>query len=296
MADARGGFGIGFAAALATAAIWASWHILTRVGAQSFDISVLLIVRYVLPTLVFVPVLVRIGLAPRSLSRGLLALVVLTGGVGFVALAALALRYAPAAEVAPLFPGTPPLFLALYALLWERERFGLLRGFGFVLLALGLAIIIVPPIWHAGELELGHGVALLAGLDWAVFTVVYRRSGLGAVDAAALISFWSTVAVLPFGLMPLIAAIEAQMYAGLVTQVVIQGIVSGLAATVLFGVAVNRLGGPTTTAVTALTPALSAMLAVLFLGEVPTSAVLAGITAIIAGVVFASWPKRAQLA
>ena len=292
MNDARGGLLIGFAAALTTATIWASWYVLTRLGVQSFDLSVVVLLRYILPVLIFAPVLFRIGIFPKGLSKLLLAIVILTGGLGFVMLAAMSLRLSPAAEVAPILPGAPPLFVALYAWLWQRERFGAWRAIGFAMIACGLLIIVLPPIWTGGGLQLGHFAALAAAFDWAIYTMALRRSKLGAVEVTALISFWCGLVLLPFGLPPLIEAIQAEKYAGLLLQVLIQGVATGIVATILFAVAVRRLGGPSTTAVTALAPVISAIIAVVILHEYPQPNALAGMVAIVAGVVLANWPRR----
>lgn len=293
MDEARRNLWIGFAAALTTATIWASWYALTRLGVQNFELAAVVQLRYIIPTLVFAPVLFRIGIFPKGLSKPLLAVVVLTGGIGFVGLAALALRLSPTAEIAPILPGAPPLFVALLAWIWDRERFGLRRSAGFALIAVGLLIIVLPPIWSRGSLQLGHFIALAAAFDWAIYTIVFRRSNLGAVEALALVSFWCGLLVLPFGLMPLVRAVEAQMYSGLIIQALIQGVATGIVSTLTFNVAARRLGGPSTSAVTALAPVISAGIAVIVLGEYPTLNALAGMAAIVVGVVFANWPRRA---
>lgn len=292
MNEARRSLLIGLAAALTTATIWASWYVLTRLGVKSFDLSIVVLLRYIMPTLVFAPVLFRIGIFPKGLSRPLLAVVVLTGGLGFVMLAAMSLRFSPAAEVAPILPGAPPLFVALYAWLWQRERFGPRRGAGFILIAAGLLIIVLPPIWYGGGIQLGHFAALAAALDWAIYTIVFRRSKLGAVEVTALMSFWCGLIMLPFGLPPLIKAVQAEMYSGLLIQLLIQGIGTGIVATVLFAVAIRRLGGPSTTAVTALAPVISAIIAMVILYEYPEPNALAGMAAIVGGVMLANWPKK----
>lgn len=169
---------------------------------------------------------------------------------------------------------------------------GLGRGAGFILIAVGLVIIVLPPIWYGGGLQPGHFVALGAALDWAIYTIAFRHSKLGAVEITALISFWCGLILLPFGLPPLIGAIEAQMYSGLLIQLLIQGVGTGIVATVLFAVAVHRLGGPSTSAVTALAPVISAIIAVVVLHEYPAPNALAGMAAIVAGVVLANWPRR----
>lgn len=214
MTTNRGNLVFGFAAAFGTAAIWGSLVRADPARVRSFDLSAVVLLRYIAPVLVFAPVLFRIGVVPKGLSKPLFAVVVLTGGIGFVAMAAWALRLSPATEVSPNSPGAPPLFVALFAVFWQGERFSARRVAGFVLIAVGILAIILPPIWSCGSLQLGHFVALAAALDWTIYTVLYRRTNLGAVEATALVSFWCGLIMLPFGLMPLVHAIEAKMYSG----------------------------------------------------------------------------------
>lgn len=290
---------IGSASALATVLIWAGWVVATRHAAQRLDVSVVGLLRFGIPALLLAPVWWRTGLWPRGMSRRVLIAIVAGSGVPFFLIVTLGLRFAPAAEVGPLLPGTMPLFVAVMAYGLDRERPSLLRKAGFVLIAIGIAVIVGHEIaLGAGATGPGHLLVLTGALLWAIYTIAFRRSGLSAVEGAAVIAAWSTILVLPFGVLPLIEALAHGRGGEVAVQALVQGGLSGVVAVVLFGVAILRLGASRAAAFAALIPALVAMLAIVFLGEVPSGAALMGIAATSAGVALASgaFERRSQAA
>ena len=113
-------------------------------------------------------------------------------------------------------------------------------------------------------------------------------SGLGALAATALVAGWSTLIALPLALTQGIAPLVDAGLAVVATQVLLQGIMSGLVAILAFSVAVKRLGASKAAALSSLTLAAATLLAIPVLGEIPSAAALAGIALTLAGVVLAS--------
>lgn len=280
---------IGSAAALATVLIWAGWVVATRYAAQTLDISAVALLRFGVPALVLAPVWWRTGLLPRGPSRFVLFAMVAGSGAPFFVIVAFGLRFAPAAEAGPLLPGTMPLFVAILSYVFDRDRPSLLRKAGFALIAAGIAVIvgyeIAAGVRAAGP---GHFLVLTGALFWAVYTVAFRRSGLSAFEGAAVIAAWSMILVLPFGIVPLLAAIAHGRGGEVAVQALVQGGLSGVVAVVLFGVAILRLGASRAAAFAALIPVLAGMLAIPVLGEIPSGAALVGIAATSVGVALAS--------
>lgn len=279
---------IGIASALGAILIWAGWIVATRYAAQTLDISIVALLRYGIPAVALTPLWLRTGLMPRGVStRALLALIVGAGTPFFLA-AAFGMRFAPAAEVGPLLPGTMPLFVALLAGLFYREHMSALRKAGFVLIAAGIVVIVAPQMLAAPTDAIGHVLILVSALLWAIYTIALRQTGLSVFEATALISVWSAISMLPFGAMPLIDAIQQGRVAEITLQALVQGVLSGIVATILFAIAILRLGPSRAAAFAALLPALVAILAVPVLGEVPDALALIGIIAASFGVAFAS--------
>jgi drug/metabolite transporter (DMT)-like permease len=122
---------------------------------------------------------------------------------------------------------------------------------------------------------------------WAVYTLAFKRSGLSAIEAAALVAVWSTIMLLPLGA-PGLVRVVANHAREVVVQATMQGLLSGVLAIVLYGVAITRLGATRGAALTALVPVLAAVLAVPLLGEWPGAATALAIVATTLGVALAA--------
>lgn len=283
---------LGLLASLALVAIWGSWPSLTRLGSQQLDWRIIVFMRFTVPALLLLPVVFRIGLFPRRVPWPLLAVMVIATAFGFFIMATLALRFAPVAEVGPLLPGVPPLFVALWVAFYEKRRFGAGAILGFVLIGLGVFFIAGIPIIRGGHFDLGHALGLGAALSWSIYIIAYGRSGLSPLDATAIVSVWSALLVAPFCLGPTLAGFEAGLGREIVLQGLMQGFAVGLVAIMLFGISVRLLGAPQSAAFAAMTPVVSTTLAIPVLGEWPSSFALVAIVAITAGVVLTNWPRK----
>jgi drug/metabolite transporter (DMT)-like permease len=291
---------IGTAAALAAVTIWAAWIVGTRhavIGTLPPEAVGLL--RMIVPALVFAPVLLRMGIAPRG-ALVPVALCVLGAGAPFFIIVATGMKFAPAADIGPLLPGTMPLFAALLAVLVERERIGRERLIGYALIVVGIVAIAGRGLFDFGSgAWRGHTLVLVGAFLWALYTVAFHKSRLGAFEAAALIGFWSTLLFLPFGTQPLIQAWQAGHGWEIGAQAVLQGVFSGILGLVCYGVAIARLGSSKAAAFAALAPAMAALIAIPVLGERPDLAATVGIAAtgigvaLASGAIAASWTKAA---
>ena len=132
----------GLLAGLAAALIGGAWQVVTR---QSTTTTIapadLAILRYGIPTLVLLPVLLRVGLVPRRLSRRLLALMVIGAGLPFGLVAMTGSMFAPATHMGVLMAGASPLFATALAWVLWRERPDRWRAFGLACMALGVVLL-----------------------------------------------------------------------------------------------------------------------------------------------------------
>ncbi|MCK6449814.1 MAG: DMT family transporter [Alphaproteobacteria bacterium] len=290
---------VGIAAALATVTLWAGWIVVTRLGVTATalgpaDIGVL---RYLVPALVLAPVLFRKGLALRRVGAPAMALIVIGAGIPFFLVCTSGIKLTPAAQVGAMLPGTMPLFVALLAVGLMGERIAGWRLAGFALVAAGVGAIAIhaivaesaPGQWR------GHLLLLGAAFLWAVYTHAFRRAGIGAVHATALVGFWSMLGFLPVYLLWLGPALLDVPARDVVVQLVFQGVLSGLVSMMTYAQAVKRLGASRAAIFSALTPVLATLLAIPVLGEWPDAVTLVGIVAVGAGVALASaLPGRPQ--
>lgn len=275
---------VGILAAGGAVLIWSAWIVGTRQAVtHALDPQAVGFLRFAVPALVLAPAWWRAGLRPRGVS--ILTLLALMGaGAPFFVTVATAMRQAAAAEVGPLLPGTMPLIVALASALLFSERLGRVRGAGLLLVAAGIAAIGGQDMIAGGHGWAAHALLLAGAAMWATYTIAYKRSGLSAVTATAVVSAWSAIMLAPFGVPPLLAAIHAGLGVAVLCQTVIQGILSGVVAIVLYGVAVGRLGASGAAAFVALVPALSAVMAIPVLGEWPSTAAVVGIVMTTLGV------------
>jgi drug/metabolite transporter (DMT)-like permease len=279
---------IGYAAVLSAVLIWGAWIVFTRhavIGSLT-PVSVTLL-RVAVPTLVLIPILLQTPLLPRG--RLVPFFFSFLGAAPFLLLITNGMRFAPAADVGPLVPGTMPLLVALLSVLLFKEKLGWWRAAGFALCATGVMAIGGRSLSAAAsDTSFGHLILLIAALFWASYTVAFRFVGLSALQMTALVSLWSTLLLLPFGAMPLYEAWRAGAGGEIVFQAVMQGLGSGLIALVLYNIGIARLGASRVAAFVALVPALATVIAIPVLGEWPDMASIVGVIATGLGVLLAS--------
>ncbi|MDP2697499.1 DMT family transporter [Thalassospira sp.] len=282
----------GISAALATVIIWASWLIVTRYAMTSnftaVDIGLL---RFVVPFVVFAPVWIKRGVWPRGLSW-VNGLVMLAGsGAFYTLMVASALAFVPASHVGILLPGVMSVWAILIAVLLFGERPGKVRlcGYGLVIVGIGLLIALKPGQAGdgGGELLFGYGLVSGGALMWACYTHAMRQSGLGAIDAAAFVGFWSFVIMAAIAVFTGTTVFTAPID-DIVLLLVTQGLLAGAVAVVTYGMAVRHIGSTAAAAFGALTPALVALGGVFLLGETGSMVLVLAVALVILGVMVAS--------
>jgi drug/metabolite transporter (DMT)-like permease len=280
---------LGYAAIISAVTIWGAWVALTRYAViGSLTPAAVTLLRVGIPALLLAPVLFRVGLWPKGRTVPFL-FCLLGAGAPFLLIIGNGMRYAPTADVGPLVPGTMPLIVALLSVVIFKEKLGLARAAGFALCLAGVLTIAGRSIVSAsGDTSFGHMLLISAAFCWACYTVAFRHVGVTAIEMAALVSFWSALAILPFGIPPLIDAFDKGAYNDLIVQAVIQGLGSGLIALVLYNIGIARLGASRAAAFVALVPALATLIAIPLLKEIPDAASIFGVLTTGAGVLLAS--------
>ena len=275
---------------LAAVSIWAGWSAMTRLAVttnlDAWDIPAL---RFGVAGLLLSPILLRHGLARERLGWLGLAGIIVGQGAPYVLVAALGLRFAPAADLGALSPGCMPLFVALIAATILEEKPSTTQKYGLSLILVGALIIIAGhgSAWNASR-TFGDAAFLMAGFLTACFTVIMRQAKLDPLHAAALVSTGSLVVYTPIYLALHGTRLVQVPIADVAVQVFFQGVVVSIVALVLYGRAVVILGASGGSALGALVPALSALFAVPLVGEWPSKTDWFGILLISAGVYLAS--------
>lgn len=183
-------------------AIWGASFLLMRVAAPEFGVVPLVVLRTALATLVFLPFLIIGGGASQMLSywRPLLLLGAINTALPFTLFnyASLELQ----SGVLAILNATAPMFAAMIAVIWLRERLtfmmiaGMLSGFA------GVVVISL-------EKTLGSQISLLPVLavigaascyGWGACMMKRALSGVKPVAVAAGSQLWATLILLPFSL------------------------------------------------------------------------------------------------
>jgi drug/metabolite transporter (DMT)-like permease len=279
----------GYLAVISAVTIWGAWVALTRYAViGSLTPASVTLLRVGIPALILAPVLFRVGVWPKGRTVPFL-FCMLGAGAPFLLIIGNGMRYAPTADVGPLVPGTMPLIVALLSVVIFKEKLGWARAIGFALCLAGVLTIAGRSIMTAsGDTSFGHMLLVTAAFCWACYTVAFRHVGVTAIEMAALVSFWSALAMLPFGIPPLLDAFNKGAYNDLIVQAVIQGLGSGLVALVLYNIGIARLGASRAAAFVALVPALATVIAIPLLKEIPDAASIFGVVATGLGVLLAS--------
>jgi drug/metabolite transporter (DMT)-like permease len=301
---------VGIAAAVVTVAIWTSFIVVARYMALKtltpWDIVACRIVGAALVLLPWGLWLVRrqravhpagaaqhtwLGLSP--LSRRLTVLVGAFGGVAYAVLAYNAFVFAPAAHGSVLLPGMLPLSTALFSVWLLGERLSPARLGALALILCGALLVGGASLLKAfdgGEVWKGDVLFVCASTCWAVYTVLCRRHQLAAVPATIAVVVFCVLAYLPFyalgaasGLLP--SRLAAAPWGEIAFQTVWQGMGSVVISGIAFTKMVQHFGPIRSTMMTAVVPGLSALSAVLFLGEPLYWNLLAGLTLVTLGIV-----------
>jgi drug/metabolite transporter (DMT)-like permease len=271
---------------LAAVSIWSGWIVVARLGLKSsltpWDIAAL---RFGVAGLLLLPYIRINGLALDRLGWiGLVAIVL--GGGAPVLFANAGLMFAPAAHAGALFPGVMPLMVALLAAAFLREPFTAAKKVGFFLILAGAFAI----AWQAGgdaiesRQTIGHLLFLGSALAWACYTVAMRRARLGGLHAAAIAAVGALALYLPVYLLVAGVSLASAPWGDIALQAFVQGILTAIVSLIFYGRAVSILGASSGAAFAALSPAMTAVMAIPILGEWPSAMDWIAIAAISVGV------------
>jgi drug/metabolite transporter (DMT)-like permease len=213
---------------------------------------------------------------------------------GYFALAHEAVAWVPAGRTA-ILANTTTVWVVPLSLLFLREPIPVRRWLAAGLGMAGIAVLINPWAidWTAGNILIGHAFLLGAALCWSVAILVTRATRprltmfellpwcflIAAIMLAPLV--WAHAPHGTLGTSP--SSWWALFYIGFIAGPL--GTWCVMDATAKLPAVVSSVGFLTT-------PAVSLLLANVFLGEPLTLDLVAGSALIMAGVAFAAWPAR----
>jgi drug/metabolite transporter (DMT)-like permease len=298
---------VGIAAAVITVTIWTAFIVIARASAQRtltpFDIA---LARIVGASLVLAPWgwwLVRsrqrqagasslFGLSPLPLR--VTAITGVFGGFLYAALAYSGFFYAPAAHASVLMPGSLPLWTTLLAAVVLRDPITPARAVGLAFILGGDVLVGGASLLHAfegGEVWKGDLLFMTAALCWSSYSVLARRHALDAVRGTIAITVFALMTYVPvYGLLVASHVVTSHLAAAPLGELLFQMLFQGVGSVVISGITFTKMiqhfGPVRSTMITALVPGLSALGAVIFLGEPLYWNLMAGLVLVTVGILF----------
>ena len=296
----------GIAAAVITVAIWTGFIVIGRASAGRtllpFDIGLLRVLGASAVLLPWGWWLTRgrrdtassslLGLSPLPLRQTVLA--GFFGGFIYAVLCYAGFFYAPAAHASVLMPGSLPLWTALLAALVLRDRITPARALGLACIVVGDLVVggaSLLQAFNGGSVWKGDVIFMSAAFCWSVYSVLARKFGLEAVRATIAITAFAFFTYVPlFTLLTASGVLPTHLASAPWGEIAFQALFQGVGSVVISGITfvqmVRAFGPVKSTMITALVPGLSALGAVLLLGEPLGWNLLAGLALVTAGILF----------
>jgi drug/metabolite transporter (DMT)-like permease len=274
-----------------TVIVWSAWPAFTRLAVtESVTTPDIVLLRFGIGGLILLPVLLRMaGSMPRHAWREGLWFALLQGAP-LAMLTTQGLALAPAGHLA-LSTGLMPLFTSLLCFYFLGEAISRLRKYGLALITLGaLAIGGVSVASIHLDYWKGDILFVCAGMLGSTYLLRMRRSGLSALQGAALLSVYSMLIYFPFFLLFFWESSKLTQIptADLLFQGFYQGVLMGALTMFSLGRSTMLLGAPAAAMSLALLPVASFLLAFFILGEVPSVFEILGAIAISLGAFLAA--------
>lgn len=247
----------------------------------------LIFARFIVAGLIMLPLLLRFGvrdLAGIGWRRGLVLTAL--GGAPFALLQTGGYGFAPLAHGAVIAPSTVTIVSTIGAAVFLRERLGRNHLAGAAIVLGGIVLIgwdgLAQP---AGERAwLGDLMFFASSLLWACFTLLLRHWRVPALRATAVVSVLSFLISTPVYLLWAGTAHLATLPAGtLAIQGLIQGGLQGAVTMVAYSQAVVLLGVSRAVLFPAIVPAVSVLVGIPIVGEIPSLLQVGGLGLVTVG-------------
>lgn len=264
-------FLLGAAFAMTTVTIWSGWNVMSRMGLGAaltpFDITFL---RYAVSGGLALPLFIKYLPIYRAIPKHYLLMMAAGSGFPYLWLASMGFQHAPASHGA-LIPGFMLLCVAMLSYAWLKEPINGLRRVGYAIIA---ATILYQLVRHYEGLSylLADAWFMTAGIFWAMYTVVNKRTGIMPLQALALVSSGSAMVYCPLYLLFSHERLAELPLMPSLMQMGYQGVIVGFVAFFCYNKAIGLIGASRASAFAAAIPILTILLALPILGEVAAPA------------------------
>ncbi len=282
--------------------VWGTTFVSTKVLLTDFTPLWILLIRFTIGFIALCALRPHI-LHLKEKKHELLFIAAGATGIGaYYLMENVALVFTTATAVGVIVAASPLFTAILAALLGDRSSLSPRFFLGFVIAMGGLVIIGVgsSPTEEAFSLTtgaiLGDALALLAGLVWAVYSILVQKItnlGYETIASTKRTFLWGLVFILPATLivdgatLPVQDIFEWQNLSNLLFL----GMFASAACFVTWGVSVKHLGPTISTTYIYLVPAITATSAIILLGEPLNESIVVGVIMTIAGLLVSQKTK-----
>ena len=282
---------LGVLIALLTVSIWAVFIVATRFSVSTnFTVEEVIFLRLVPSTIIMAPFMIKYDLIPRGLSWLKAGMLMIGASAIFPYIVSSGLSFAPASDGGVLAPGMLPFWTALAAFFILGEKLDNVRRTGlFIILVGALMVGLWQIIFNSAEgVWRGHILFLVGSGLFAIYSVIFRQSGLTPLHGLLIGLFWGTLFITPILLLTGRVNFSDVSAFDIGITIFIQSLIIGILATILFNYGVRLIGASEMGAFGALTPILAMLGGILFLNESVPLIKMAGIILVAIGVFLAS--------
>lgn len=267
-------------------ASWGGYLALVKAGvSQGVTTPDFLVLRYVVAGILAIPLLgwhiTEVG--EIGVFRGLtLALV---AGPVFYIISVTGFTFAPLSHGSVIQPSIVTVGGVLCGAIFLQEQMSFRRVCGVIAVLIGVAMV-TGLRWNgfAGDSWVGDLCFAVAGSMWLTFTLLLKHWNVHPIAGTALVNLISGALVVPtFFLTSELDDLMRIPTEVLVTQAIVQGLMSGVVAVVGYAYAVRQLGTSRAAIFTALVPASAMVIGIPTTAEIPSAVQIAGLCSSTAG-------------
>jgi len=269
---------------ISLAAIWGASFIFMRIGSPEFGPFLFMALRTLTASLFLLP-LIYISKQQKALNGyklKMLCLGQLNTAIPFVLFGYATLTLA--AGTTSVLNGTAPMFGAIVAYLWLKEKLSFSASIGLFIGFIGVYLLVFDKVTINEKDILGPAIAVLIASFCYGFSANYAKkylSGINPIALAAGSQISASLTLIPISLFFLPTTIPSN---GAFTSVVLLGVVCTGIAYIIFFRLIANLGPARAMSVTYLIPAFGLLWGNLFLDETISQWMIIGYALILTGV------------
>ena len=270
--------------------IWSGFALTSRaIGASALTVADVALIRFLVPLILLIPFIPSHFSVIKQVRKSDL-LFILLGGIPFLFLASFGAKLAPTAYVGAILAATPPFFVAILSYIFYRQLVSIKRFLMLSIIMIGILIMVLGGLGKTSmDMLYGIGFLLGASLAWAGYILALKRAALSAISVAIILSY---ISFFILSILMLTGIVESNIGSFSLQDalpfLLVQGLGIGVVATIGFSYVVNQLGPIRTSTIGALSPGLTALLAVPIFGEPLSVTILLGMSLTITGVILSN--------